>query len=63
MVALQYLLFALVAVGLYLLSDFLLRQIERYIGRTLPERSLIFMGILMISALIAFWLIRILVPA
>lgn len=58
MIAVQYILFALVSVGLYLFSDYLLRRIEQAAGRRLPERSLIFMGILMLGAVIAFWLIR-----
>lgn len=63
MIALQYVVFALVSVGLYLLSDYLLRRIEQAAGRRLPERSLIFMAILMLGAVIAFWLIRELLPA
>ena len=63
MIVLQYVVFALVSVGLYLLSDYLLRRIERAAGRQLPERSLIFMGILMLGAVIAFWLIRAILPA
>lgn len=60
--ALQYVVFALVAVGLYLLSDRLLRRIERAAGRVLPERSLIFMAILLVLAVASFWLIRRLWP-
>lgn len=63
MIALQYVVFAIISVGLYLLSDYLLRRIEQAAGRRLPERSLIFMGILMIGLLVAFWLIRQLLPA
>ncbi|MFM9842313.1 MAG: hypothetical protein ACKVOI_05020 [Dongiaceae bacterium] len=63
MIALQYVVFVLVSVGLYLISDYLLRRIERAAGRRLPERSLIFMGILMLGAVIAFWLIREILPA
>lgn len=63
MVALHYVVFALVSVGLYLFSDYLLRRIEQAAGRRLPERSLIFMGILMFGAVVAFWLIRLLMPA
>jgi p-aminobenzoyl-glutamate transporter AbgT len=62
LVALQYVVFALVAVGLYLLSDRLLRRIERAAGRVLPERSLIFMAILLVLAVASFWLIRRLWP-
>jgi hypothetical protein len=62
-IALHYVVFALVSVGLYLFSDYLLRRIEQAAGRRLPERSLIFMGILMFGAVVAFWLIRLLMPA
>lgn len=58
MIAVQYILFAVASVGLYLFSDYLLGRIELAAGRRLPERSLIFMGILMLGAVIAFWLIR-----
>jgi hypothetical protein len=61
-IVLQYAVFALISVGLYLFSDYLLRQIEQAAGRRLPERSLIFMGILMLGAVIAFWLIREILP-
>lgn len=61
-IVLHYAVFALVSVGLYLFSDYLLRRIERAAGRRLPERSLIFMAILMLGAVVAFWLIRQLIP-
>lgn len=54
--------FTLVAVGLYFLSDWLLRRIEAAVGRVLEHRSLIFFAILLISALGSFWIIRRLLP-
>ena len=62
MVALQYILLTVIAIGLYLLSDLLLRQIERAAGRVLPERSLVFMGIFFVGALFTFWLVQQLLP-
>ena len=50
--------FAVVAVVLYVFSDFVLRGVESLLGRRLEQRSLIFFGILLVSALIAFALIR-----
>jgi hypothetical protein len=50
--------FTLVAIGLYFLSDWLLRRIEAAAGGMLEHRSLIFFAILLTSALASFWLIR-----
>jgi surface polysaccharide O-acyltransferase-like enzyme len=50
----------IVAVGLYVFSDWLLRRIEAHLGRHLEQRSLIFFAILLTSALISFALIRML---
>jgi len=58
----DFVVFTLVAVGLYFLSDWLLRQIEAAAGRVLEYRSLIFFAVLLISALGSFWLIRWLLP-
>ena len=54
----DYILFPIVAIALYFLSDRLLELIEVRLGRRLQSRSLIFFGILMGSALLCFWLIR-----
>jgi hypothetical protein len=54
----EFLLFAVVAVGLFFLSDWLLRRIEAALGRQLEQRSVIFFAILLGSALISFALIR-----
>ncbi len=50
--------FTLAAIGLYFLSDWLLRRIEAAASRTFEHRSLIFFVILLASALISFWIIR-----
>jgi hypothetical protein len=54
----EFLAFALVVVGLYFLSDWLLRRIEVAAGRVFEHRSLIFFAILLATALLSFWLIR-----
>ncbi len=50
--------FTLVAAGLYLFSDWLLRRVEAARGSRFENRSLIFFGILMTLALVAFALLR-----
>ena len=50
--------FTLVAIGLYLLSDWILRQVESITGRTFEHRTLIFFFILLTLALASFTLIR-----
>jgi hypothetical protein len=50
--------FTAVAAALYLLSDLMLRGAETVFGRRFEQRSLIFFGILLGSALAAFALIR-----
>lgn len=53
-----YLVFGVVAVAIYFLSDWLLRGLESFAGRQFESRSLIFFGILLVSLLIAFSIIR-----
>lgn len=50
--------FALTAIGLYFAADWLLRLVERRLGRPLEHRGLVFFAILLASALVAFALIR-----
>ena len=50
--------FTVVAIVLYLLSDWILVRIEAATGKVLEHRSLIFFAILMMLALTSFWLIR-----
>lgn len=54
----EALLLLVVAVLCYLAADLLLRLAERLFGRTLPERSLVFMGILLGLLLASFWVVR-----
>jgi flagellar biogenesis protein FliO len=56
----QFLYFLIAAIALYAFSDWLLRRIEARLGRSLEQRSLIFFGILLGSALASFAAIRIL---
>jgi len=54
----EFLLFAVVAVVLFFLSDWLLRRLEAALGRSLEQRTLVFFAILLGTALISFALIR-----
>ena len=51
-------LFPLVAIILYVASDWILERIEVAAGRRLESRTLVFFGILLTLALVSFWLIR-----
>ena len=55
----RFVYFTLVAIGLYLLSDWLLDRIEVVAGRRFEYRSLIFFAILLTLALVSFSMIRI----
>jgi len=50
--------YTLVAIALYLFSDWILVRIEVRAGKRLEHRSLIFFAILTALALTSFWLIR-----
>lgn len=54
----EILLLVLVAVGLYFVSDGVLRQIERYRGQPFVDRTLIFFGIFLVLALLVFQMLR-----
>jgi hypothetical protein len=56
---LQFVYFTLIAIALYLLSDWLLDRIEVIAGRRFEYRSLIFFAILLTLALVSFSMIRI----
>ena len=49
--------FTLVAVVLYLVSDWILEHIEISAGKRFEHRTLIFFAIILTLALITFWLI------
>lgn len=50
--------FTLVAIGLYLVSDWILERVEVSAGKRFEHRTLIFFFILLLLALISFWLIQ-----
>jgi hypothetical protein len=50
--------FTLVAVVLYLVSDWLLERVEVAVGKRLEHRSLIFFAILLSLALVTFSIIQ-----
>jgi hypothetical protein len=50
--------FTLVAIALYLVSDWLLERVEVAVGRRLEHRSLIFFAILLSLALVTFSIIQ-----
>jgi hypothetical protein len=50
--------FTLVAIVLYLVSDWLLERVEVAVGRRLEHRSLIFFAILLSLALVTFSIIQ-----
>jgi hypothetical protein len=50
--------FTLVAIALYLASDWLLERVEMVMGKRLEQRSLIFFAILLSLALVTFSIIQ-----
>ena len=50
--------FTLVAIALYLVSDWLLERVEAAMGKRLEHRSLIFFAILLSLALVTFSIIQ-----
>ena len=54
--------FLVVAVILYFGADWILRRIEVRLGRRLEHRTIVFLFILLVSALIAFELIQRFIP-
>ena len=50
--------FTLVAIMLYFVSDWLLRRVEAWAGRSFEHRTLIFFFILLILAMSSFTLIQ-----
>jgi len=55
---LEFLIFSVTAVALYLLSDWILRLIEARAGAPLEHRTLIFFALFLGSLLLGFGLIR-----
>lgn len=54
----ELVLLVVVGIALYFLSDFLLTQIERWIGHRLEHRELLYFGVFLGLALLSFYLIR-----
>ncbi len=54
----EFVYFTVLAVVLYILADRILRWIEEFLGRTLEQRSVVFFGLLLLMALISFWIVR-----
>jgi DMSO/TMAO reductase YedYZ heme-binding membrane subunit len=54
----QVLLFTVVAIGLYFLTDWILRVVEERRGAPLPNRSLIFFVIILVLAVTSFEIIQ-----
>ncbi len=56
----QFVYFTITAVLLYVFSDWLLRQIEAKRGKPVPNRSLVFLVIIMVLAVGSFKVIELL---
>ena len=59
----EILLFTLVAIVIYLVSDWIVRMIEVRRGAALKQRQVIFFAVFLVLALISFRVLRILLTA
>jgi hypothetical protein len=59
----EILLFTLVAIVIYLVSDWLVRMIEARRGEILKQRQIIFFAVFLVLALVSFRALRILLTA
>jgi hypothetical protein len=59
----EVLLFTLVAIVIYLVSDWLVRMIEARRGEILKQRQIIFFAVFLVLALVSFRALRILLTA
>jgi len=59
----EILLFTLVAIGIYLVSDWIVRMIEARRGEILKQRQVIFFAVFLALALVSFRVLRILLTA
>lgn len=50
--------FTVIAIALYVFSDWLLRRVEAFAGRRFENRTLIFFAIILVLALVTFGVIR-----
>ena len=59
----EILLFTLVAIVIYLVSDWIIRMIEARRGAALKQRQVIFFAVFLVLALVSFRALRILLTA
>ena len=59
----EILLFTLVAIVIYLVSDWIVRMIEARRGAALKQRQVVFFAVFLVLALISFRVLRILLTA
>ena len=59
----EILLFSLVAIVIYLVSDWIIRMIEARRGAALKQRQVIFFAVFLVLALVSFRVLRILLTA
>lgn len=59
----EILLFTLVAIVIYLVSDWIVRTIEARRGKALKQRQVIFFAVFLVLALASFRVLRILLTA
>ncbi len=59
----EILLFTLVAIVIYLVSDRIIRMIEARRGKALKQRQVIFFAVFLVLALVSFRVLRILLTA
>jgi len=59
----EILLFTLVAIVIYLVSDWIIRMIEARRGEVLKNRQVIFFAIFLVLAMVSFRMLRILLTA
>lgn len=59
----EILLFTLVAIVIYLVSDRIIRMIEARRGEALKQRQVIFFAVFLVLALVSFRVLRILLTA
>ena len=59
----EILLFTLVAIVIYLVSDWIVRMIEARRGEALKQRQVIFFAVFLVLALVSFRALRILLTA
>jgi len=59
----EILLFTLVAIVIYLVSDWIIRMIETRRGGVLKQRQVVFFAIFLVLAMVSFRVLRILLTA